>query len=302
MEKYENELPCKKLKIDEEESITLEKNDDGSNVEPTLSKKAKKRLEKEKQWEKSKGQRVEKRKLMRENKKTKRQDLKKEIEEKETLGEDVSELQEKLKDSKQNRINKDEKEKLHEKMKVGSKIIIDCNFEEHMKDKELNSLVTQFSHFLSDNKNSEKPINVILTGVGPRLKQQLVKREAYKWNAWLSQIYDEDYNKMFDKKDLVYLTGDSDKDMGKFDPNTLYIVGGLIDHNKLKNITLNKAKDEEIRHERFPIADYVSLKQCGILAVNHVLNILLKLNEGKNWTETFNEALPKRKMDDEAEK
>ena len=92
MEKYENELPCKKLKIDEEESITLEKNDDGSNVEPTLSKKAKKRLEKEKQWEKSKGQRVEKRKLMRENKKTKRQDLKKEIEEKETLGEDVSEL------------------------------------------------------------------------------------------------------------------------------------------------------------------------------------------------------------------
>jgi len=147
------------------------------------------------------------------------------------------------------------------------------NFEEHMKDKELNSLVTQFSHFLAENRNSDKPLNIVLTGVGPRMTQSLKKRDAHNWASWLNLVHEENYDKIYEKKDLVYLTGDSENDMESYDPNKLYIVGGLIDHNKLKNITLDRAKNEYIRHERFPMAKYVNLKACGILAVNHVLNI-----------------------------
>ena len=108
-----------------------------------------------------------------------------------------------------------------------------------MNDKELNSLCTQFSHFLATNKKSEWPLNVVLTGVGPRLTQMLEKRNGFNWHGWLAKIDQKDYLELYEKSKLVYLTGDSENTMGNFDKNVNYIVGGLIDHNKLKNITLD---------------------------------------------------------------
>ena len=57
---------------------------------------------------------------------------------------------------------------------------------------------------------------------------------------------------LFEKDKLIYLTGDSTEDIEEFDEKYLlifwsisciYIIGGLVDHNRLKNITLNKAKE-----------------------------------------------------------
>ena len=41
---------------------------------------------------------------------------------------------------------------------------------------------------------------------------------------------------------MIYLSGDAEEEMENFEPDKIYIIGGIVDHNKLKNITKNKAK------------------------------------------------------------
>ena len=48
----------------------------------------------------------------------------------------------------------------------------------------------------------------------------------------------------------------------------IYIIGGLVDHNKLKNITLDKANEQNIKTLKFPISRYLRLNTSSILTVN----------------------------------
>lgn len=50
--------------------------------------------------------------------------------------------------------------------------------------------------------------------------------------------------------------------------SAVYIIGGLVDHNKYKNITYDKARADNIRTLRFPIGKYMKLKTSSILTVN----------------------------------
>ena len=49
----------------------------------------------------------------------------------------------------------------------------------------------------------------------------------------------------------------------------VFIIGGLVDHNRLVNITLNKAKEQGIRTQRFRLEGNIDLNSRSILAVNH---------------------------------
>lgn len=132
------------------------------------------------------------------------------------------------------RLKGDRKKEFLEKLKTSPKVIVDCNFEDNQNYKEQNSLLTQLCHFLCENKMSKNPLNMILTGVGPKLKELLEKRDGY---SWPTTIHSEDYLDLFDKQKLVYLTGDSNVTMTEYDKESVYIIGGLVDHNRLKYIT-----------------------------------------------------------------
>ena len=49
------------------------------------------------------------------------------------------------------------------------------------------------------------------------------------------------------KDDLIYLTGDCEENMGPYDSTKTYVIGGIVDHNKLKGLTASKAKDMGIK-------------------------------------------------------
>ena len=100
---------------------------------------------------------------------------------------------------------------------------------------------------------------------------------------------------MHDRQSLVYLTADSDVEIQELDEGKVYIVGGLVDHNRLQFITLNKAEEQGIATAKLPLSHFVALKSSTVLAVNHCVDILLKYQATKDWAESF-KCIPSRKV------
>jgi len=97
--------------------------------------------------------------------------------------------------------------------------------------------------------------------------------------------------------DVIYLTADSEEELTDLKPEEIYIIGGICDHNRHKNLCLNKAKESGIRTARLPIGRYLtSLPTRKVLTVNQVFEILLKWVETRNWEEAFYHVIPKRKF------
>jgi tRNA (guanine9-N1)-methyltransferase len=83
------------------------------------------------------------------------------------------------------------------------------------------------------------------------------------------------YPEEFPKEKLVYLTADSENLVTNLDPADIFLIGGIVDHNRHKLLTLNKATAQGIRHARLPIRECgVKLSTSCVLTVNHVVDII----------------------------
>ena len=65
------------------------------------------------------------------------------------------------------------------------------------------------------------------------------------WHVTRQQIPYIDYFQER-KADLVYLTADSPNELSELDSSKLYIIGGIVDRNRHKNICFNKAVSQVI--------------------------------------------------------
>lgn len=61
------------------------------------------------------------------------------------------------------------------------------------------------------------------------------------------------------QRQVVYLTADSEDTMWSFEPDTVYIIGGLVDKNRHKNITKDKAAELGLRTARLPLGEVVDM-------------------------------------------
>jgi len=106
-----------------------------------------------------------------------------------------------------------------------------------------------------------------------------------------------DYKPTEVQQNVVYLTADCEEELAELKPEEIYIIGGICDHNRYKNLCLNKAKESGIRTARLPIRRYLaSLPTRKVLTVNQVFEILLKWIETRNWEEALYSVIPKRKF------
>jgi len=243
-----------------------------------MSKKAMKRQKKMEDWERKKlEKKLAKKKKLEERKKAEQENPK--PEEKKDIPK-VSKFELSLED-------------YNKMMPLGQRIVIDCNFDDKMSEREFKSLVQQLSYVYCTNKRAKHPSNVCITGIGPNIKHQLEKVNYEKWRIKFSE---EDYMKLYPKEDLVYLTADATDIMTTIDPSKVYIIGGLVDRNRYKNITFNRAKDQGIKTAKLPLDQYVDIKNATkVLTVNHVFSILLKYIDTKDWAKAFVDVLPLRK-------
>jgi tRNA (guanine9-N1)-methyltransferase len=195
-------------------------------------------------------------------------------------------------------------------------IIIDCSWEHEHNESSLNSLTQQIMYCYGFNRRHSHPVNFKLFSIGNRIRENLKKLKFENWIAFEAHeeeflnnpqyqitplTTNEDHHHEYQQhqqqqpKQLIYLTSDAEETIETLDSNHVYIIGGIVDRNRLKGATYMKAQTHNIKTAKLPIKDLFSLGATHVLTVNHVFEILLRFAETQNWAEALEATLPKRK-------
>ncbi|KAL3355035.1 hypothetical protein AABB24_019225, partial [Solanum stoloniferum] len=267
---------------------------------PPLSKNAQKKLLKQQRYEVKK---AEKKALLKEQKKREGERKRKEWEEKlaGATEEEKQQLIESRKCLRKERMDQrsDEKGKKMQRLtkakENGQNVVIDLEFDHLMNSSELHSLVQQIMYCYAVNGRCSCPAHLWLTGCQGEMQAQLQRLPGF--DKWVIEKENRPYIEAFQdqKERLVYLTADSETTLDVLDPKHIYIIGGLVDRNRWKGLTMKKAEDQGIQTAKLPIGTYLKMSSSQVLTVNQVVEILLKYLETGDWKTSFFEVIPQRK-------
>lgn len=179
------------------------------------------------------------------------------------------------------------------------RICIDCRFDSMMSEKDVGSLQKQISFSYSANRRSSSPCQFYLTNVDGKLEKRLESNSALNWDIFLRR---DPLEKVFQQDEILYLTSESENVLSSNEPldeKTVYVIGGLVDHNSRKGLCHELAVKNNWRHARLPIDEFVKLNSRRVLACNHVLEILLNFIELSDWKKAFEKNIPKRKLEND---
>ena len=178
-------------------------------------------------------------------------------------------------------------------------ICIDCAYDYQMTDKEINSLAQQIRYCYAQNKRSSNPCRYLVSNLTGKTLENLKKESGFpdNWKARgfkCSEISLEDM--IPDKSRLVYLTSDSENELQHLSDDKIYVIGGIVDRNRLKRTAITRAENLGLQTAKLPIDQYIKLSATKVLTCNHVFQILLKYREhGNDWKKAMMEILPQRK-------
>ena len=179
------------------------------------------------------------------------------------------------------------------------RVCIDCDYNDQMTLKELNSLALQIRYCYSCNRKSDNPVYLSVAGLTGTTRTFLEKVEGFP-NQWAKRAFECSDKSLIDlhpeKSKLVYLTSDSQHTLKCLEDDKIYVIGGIVDRNRLKRAAINKAESAGIATAKLPITDYLQLVTTKVLTCNHVFEILLKYREnGNDWKKAMVDVLPNRK-------
>lgn len=185
-------------------------------------------------------------------------------------------------------------------------VIIDCDWENKHSESTLKSLTQQIMFCYGINRRHDCPAPLYLTGVGPNVTTNLNKSNFHNWVGVTIESVDYSALPQFSiaaseategekPKQLVYLTSDAEETLSTLEPDCAYIIGGIVDRNRHKFATFNKAKAQGVRVAKLPIKENFALAATHILTVNHVYEILLNYAKYKDWVRAIKEVMPNRK-------
>ncbi|XP_078160438.1 tRNA (guanine(9)-N1)-methyltransferase-like [Carex rostrata] len=188
-------------------------------------------------------------------------------------------------------------ERLNKAAEVGQKVLLDLDFEDHMTANEIQSLSQQIICCYGANSRSTNPTHLWLTGCTGEMEARLKKIPGF--DKWLIEKETRPYIEALSdqKENLVYLTADSENVLEELDSKSIYIIGGLVDRNRFKGITLDKAKQQGIKSAKLPIGNYLKMSSSQVLTVNQVFEIMLNFIETRDWKSAFFKVIPQRKRD-----
>ena len=212
-------------------------------------------------------------------------------------------------------------------------ILIDCDFDDLMRDPERKSLAAQITRSYSDNRKAPFRSHLAVCSFGGELKKRFdnvldhykswkgirflpddfveAAAQATDWMAdpdrggKMAGVFSKHAPstagdpaaacKLFDEGEIVYLTSESDETLTELKPRSTYIIGGLVDKNREKGICYKRATEAGIKTARLPIGEFMDMQSRKVLATNHVNEIMVRWLECGDWGEAFMKVIPKRK-------
>ncbi|XP_069683540.1 tRNA methyltransferase 10 homolog A [Periplaneta americana] len=188
------------------------------------------------------------------------------------------------------------KELKHSKMSQSNctvRVAIDLSFDELMNGKEIGKCIKQLLRCYSLNRRAKNPMQFYVTSFNGKSKEEMEKHSGYM--NWDVNFLSESYSDVFESKDVVYLTSESDNVISTLEGDKVYIIGGLVDHNSHKGLCHRLAQEKGVSHGQLPIGEFLEMKSRKVLTIDHVFEILLAVTAGQSWKEAFLQVLPSRK-------
>ncbi|KAJ8905509.1 hypothetical protein NDN08_002016 [Rhodosorus marinus] len=182
------------------------------------------------------------------------------------------------------------------------RVCIDMEWHSQLTEKELNSLYKQLNYTYSAIRKAvaggRKGLKLIFTGVDAALKQDMERKlnGSDSWPVVWSEATLLDQFKC-EKDSLVYLTHESSRVLKQLSEDEVYIVGGIVDRNRIRGGTASKAKEVGLQTARLELSEESLRFTSGttVLTVNHVVEILLEAANGAAWRDAVMKVLPARK-------
>jgi len=173
------------------------------------------------------------------------------------------------------------------------KVIIDFSFDDLMSPKDIHKGINQLCRCYAVNRRSGNPVQFYVTSFSGASCDVMKKNNGYEnWDVNFSKDH---YLTLFNNEDIVYLTSESDNVITELNEDKAYVIGGLVDHNAHKGLTLNLAIENNLAHGRLPIDLHIEMKTRQVLTVDHVFHILLLVANGTSWKDAFLRVIPQRK-------
>lgn len=267
----------------------------------TISKKQQKRLLRQQKWEE---QREERKKRRRE--KNAQRKVRKREEWKQVLDENGGEAPSRKRS-----------------VLVPITLVLDCDWDELMADRERVSLAQQITRSYSENSKALYRSHMAVSSFNKLLKERfetVMSRTHEKWRGirfmeedfvhaaeqaceWMKQpgggkvegALANQSDQSPENGEIVYLSSDSPNTLTELKPFSTYIIGGLVDKNRHKGICYQKAIEKGLKTAKLPIGEYLRMATRPVLATNHVVEIMLKWLEFGDWGEAFLKVIPQRK-------
>lgn len=272
---------------------------------PPMSKNQLKKLRKQEKWEAGRMERKEKRK---EKERQRRERRRLAREEAIKNGEEEA------------NITKQMKKQPCKQLPIS--IIIDCNYDDLMIEKERVSLSSQIARSYSDNGRGPYRSHLFISSFNKKLKERFDTVMHKHYQNWKNVVVtDEDYmhaaklahakmtgprggfmEGMFKGKEakpeegeIIYLSSDSPHTLTELKPYCTYVVGGLVDKNRHKGVCYRSALENGVKTAKLPIGDYIKMASRQVLTTNHVVEIMVRWLELGDWGKAFEMVIPKRK-------
>ncbi|ORM41115.1 tRNA (guanine(9)-N1)-methyltransferase [Babesia sp. Xinjiang] len=175
-------------------------------------------------------------------------------------------------------------------------LVIDCEFDSYENEKEAKSLANQLMQSYAFNKRAEKPVNLVICGIqeGSYVAESFNKISGT--DSWMCTLEYKSVEELFDIEKVVYLSADAEEVLEDISQDGIYVIGGIVDRNRLKGIALNRSKHIGAKCKRLPIKEYVQLTQSHVLSITACVSIFLNYTLHRNWVKALTESIPKRKF------
>ena len=183
----------------------------------------------------------------------------------------------------------------------GPRCVFDFSYEKDMSKREIFAVCDQMLTSYTTNYRSEGGTHdLYFTNLNKDsiLYHQLGKAMPHiNHPRVMISLEERSYLDIFSRDKLVYLSPNAPDDL-EFDPDSIPIVGSLVDIYTQKNASFSKARREGIRTARLPLDKYLCWGAAPkILTLNQIMGILCDLYATNgDWKTALLNHVPKRKL------